>query len=140
MKRRNPESERALAGAAVSSSSRSPADAELAEARLALGEALEKIDAEVERRQKAEQEFEHLVATEREHLRKQLHDGLGQALTSVSFLACGLRARLRTSGLSDAPELDEIISLINQAVAESRALAAGINQKPCARATYSPAL
>jgi signal transduction histidine kinase len=67
-------------------------------------------------------------------MRKQLHDGLGQVLTSISFLASGLRARLRKCGDGDAAELDEIILLINEAIAESRAIAAA-----CDNATRSTA-
>lgn len=103
---------------------------ELADAKQALDDALEKIDMEVERRRQAENEFERLVATERERMRKRLHDGLGQALTSVSFLASSLKSRLRANGVTEAPELDEIIALINEAVAESRSIAAGLDQTP----------
>jgi signal transduction histidine kinase len=108
----------------------SAAAMELAETRQALDRAREQIDLEVERRQKAHQAFEQLVSTERERMRKQLHDGLGQVLTSISFLASSLRARLKKCENGDAAELDEIIHLINEAIAESRAIAATCDDTP----------
>lgn len=103
---------------------------QLAETQQALNKAREQIDEEVQRRQTAQQGFEQFVRLERERLRKQLHDGLGQALTSVSFLASSLRSRLRKSGSNEADEMDEIIQLINQAIAESRAIAATCDNAP----------
>jgi signal transduction histidine kinase len=100
---------------------------ELAMARLALDEARQQINAEVEQRQRAQHELAHHVTRERERMRKQLHDGLGQVLTSISFLASSLRTRLKAQGFSDTTELDEITSLLQDAIAESRAIAATID-------------
>ena len=57
-----------------------------------------------------------------ENLRRQLHDGLSPLLTSACFLATTLRAKLLQEGWKEESDLDEMISLLNQAVAESRSL------------------
>ena len=52
---------------------------------------------------------------ERERLRKLLHDGLGQMLTSASFVAGSLRQRLAMLGLAETELADEMIGLLNEA-------------------------
>ena len=64
------------------------------------------------------------AAAERESLRKLLHDGLGQILTSATFLASGLHQRLATLGLPEREIVEELILLLNQAIGESRTIAA----------------
>lgn len=74
--------------------------------------------------------MERLLDSERERVRKQLHDGLGQMLTSMPFLLSSLRLKLKQQGFVDCAELDEIGKLINQAIAESRAIAASCEPAP----------
>ena len=73
-----------------------------------------------------ERAFEETLApgtvVELDHFRRQLHDGLGQLLTSASFLVTSLRAKLAAGGWIETNEVDEIVTLLNQAVAESRTL------------------
>ena len=57
-------------------------------------------------------------------VRRQLHDGLGQILTSACFLASTLQSKLRKRGVAEGAELDEMIGLLNQAIAESQSLVA----------------
>lgn len=64
------------------------------------------------------------TTSEREVLRKLLHDGIGQTLTSALFLASGLHQRLATLGLPEKEIVEELILLLNQAVSESRNVAA----------------
>jgi signal transduction histidine kinase len=63
------------------------------------------------------------VAAERERLREALHDGLGQLLTSLSFLAGSLRQRLAARDLPEADDAAEILALVTQAIGEAQALA-----------------
>lgn len=70
------------------------------------------------------------VAAEREHFRKLLHDGIGQMLTSASFVASSLRHRLAALGLEETAMADEMISLLNEAIAESRTLASRCQPPP----------
>ena len=59
---------------------------------------------------------------ERERLREALHDGLGQLLTSISFLAGSLRAKLAARDLPEAGEAEDIMALIRQAIYETQNL------------------
>ena len=69
-----------------------------------------------------------LRATEREKVRLsiELHDGVGQHLTGIAFLAKALANRLRTDGLTEASDAEEIARLTNQAIGNIRALARGL--------------
>jgi signal transduction histidine kinase len=62
------------------------------------------------------------VEDERERVRQVLHDGLGQLLTSISFLAGGLRQKLETRGLPEAEDAAEILQLVTQAIGEAQAI------------------
>jgi signal transduction histidine kinase len=70
------------------------------------------------------------TASERERLHKLLHDGLGQVLTSATFLVTSLRHRLEARGLEEAQIVDEVLLLLNEAIAESRTLAARCEPPP----------
>jgi PAS domain S-box-containing protein len=69
-----------------------------------------------------------LEATEQEARRigRDLHDGLGQHLTGMAFLAKGLERSLKERGLPEAAEAREIVTLVKEAVGHSRALAHGL--------------
>jgi signal transduction histidine kinase len=70
-----------------------------------------------------------LRATEREKVRLsiELHDGVGQHLTGIAFLAKALANSLRThDALPEATDAEEIARLTNQAIANIRALARGL--------------
>jgi signal transduction histidine kinase len=59
---------------------------------------------------------------ERERLRSALHGGLGQLLTSISFLASSLRHKLAARKLPEADEAAEILSLTGRAISETQAI------------------
>jgi signal transduction histidine kinase len=63
-----------------------------------------------------------LSGAERERLRDALHDGLGQLLTSISFLASSLQQKLKTRELPEADEAREIVTLTGRAISETQAL------------------
>jgi signal transduction histidine kinase len=63
---------------------------------------------------------------EQERISAELHDGLGQHLTGIAFLAKALANKLHSRGAPEAPETDQIVGLINQAVANTRSLARGL--------------
>jgi signal transduction histidine kinase len=69
-----------------------------------------------------------LRATEREKVRlsTELHDGVGQHLTGIAFLAKALANRLRTQAAVEAGDAEEIARLTNQAIGNIRALARGL--------------
>jgi signal transduction histidine kinase len=58
----------------------------------------------------------------RDSLREALHDGLGQLLTTISFLAGSLRQKLAAQKLPEATEAAEILSLTGRAISETQAL------------------
>ncbi len=62
---------------------------------------------------------------ERERVRQVLHDGLGQLLTSISFLAGSLKQKLEQHEMPEAEEAAEIIALTSKAIGETQRLAYG---------------
>ena len=61
---------------------------------------------------------------ERERLRKGLHDGVGQLLTSISFLASSLSSKLGALQMPEAEQAEDILALTRQAISETQALVA----------------
>jgi signal transduction histidine kinase len=57
-----------------------------------------------------------------ERLRKMFHDGLGQSLTSICFLAGSLRQKLAQQKMPEETEAAEIMSLTGRAISEAQAL------------------
>lgn len=69
-----------------------------------------------------------LKASEREQARigQELHDGLGQHLTGVAFLAKALARKLADRGVPESTEAEKLVQLINQSVSITRDLAHGL--------------
>lgn len=63
---------------------------------------------------------------ERERIGHELHDGLGQQLTGIAFLSKALSRKLATQSAEEAAQATQIVTLINQAVSETRQLARGL--------------
>lgn len=59
-------------------------------------------------------------------LGRELHDGLGQQLTSTAFFAATLAQRLERQGRPEAEAAQRIVTLTNQAIDMVRALARGL--------------
>jgi PAS domain S-box-containing protein len=74
-------------------------------------------------------EKEVLDIAEREQSRfgHDLHDGLGQHLTGVQFMAQVLQQKLEARGAPEAAEASEIASLIRQGITQTRDLARGLS-------------
>ncbi|MDZ7656023.1 MAG: ATP-binding protein [Sulfurimicrobium sp.] len=73
-----------------------------------------------------EQEIMEISEREREHIGHELHDGLGQQLTGIAFLSKALAQKLITRKLKEAADGTQIVTLINQAISETRQLARGL--------------
>lgn len=73
-------------------------------------------------------EKEILEISNREQLRlgQDLHDGLGQHLTGITFLTRALETKLNTRGIPEASEVGEIGKLVMQALSQTRNLARGL--------------
>lgn len=69
-----------------------------------------------------------LKAAEREQARigQELHDGLGQHLTGVAFLAKALARKLADRGVPEAVDAEKLVQLINHSVSITRDLAHGL--------------
>jgi hypothetical protein len=69
-----------------------------------------------------------IEAIEQEQLRigQELHDGLGQHLTGIAFLAKVLERKLQDAGLRESDDAAWITRLVNEGVGQTRALARGL--------------
>jgi len=74
-------------------------------------------------------EKEVLDIAEREQSRfgHDLHDGLGQHLTGVQFMAQVLQQKLESRGAAESAEATEIANLIRQGITQTRDLARGLS-------------
>ncbi len=68
-----------------------------------LSQANEALQAEIAERERLEREVHQIGAREQRRIGQELHDGLGQELTGLSYLAASLHQRLRDS---DQPEAE----------------------------------
>jgi signal transduction histidine kinase len=66
------------------------------------------------------------IEREKERLSHELHDGLGQHLTGIAFLAKALANRLGDRGAPETVDAQQIAALTNQAISNTRALARGL--------------
>ncbi|MEM1042242.1 MAG: PAS domain S-box protein [Bacteroidota bacterium] len=82
---------------------------------------------DVTRRRELEQEVLEISAREQERIASDLHDGLGQVLTGVSFLTASVENRLREQGSPHLEDVAQIRSYVEEAVEQARALAHGLH-------------
>jgi PAS domain S-box-containing protein len=77
---------------------------------------------------RAQMEKELLEISHREQMRigQDLHDGLGQHLTGITFLTRALEKKLAAQGLPEAAEVAEVSRLVMQALSQTRSLARGL--------------
>jgi two-component system CheB/CheR fusion protein len=73
-------------------------------------------------------EREIIEISHREQMRigQDLHDGLGQHLTGITFLSKALERKLAVKNMPEAGEAAEISNLVVQALSQSRSLARGL--------------
>ncbi len=81
---------------------------------------------DVTERRKLEKEIQEISEREQRRLGQDLHDGLGQALTGINFLAKVLQQKLTAKKLDEAKEAANISMLINQSLSHCRELARGL--------------
>ena len=77
-------------------------------------------------RKQLESELLEISGTERRRIGHELHDGLGQYLAGIAFRAKALEQRLSIAGSPDAQDAKELVSLMNQAISQTRNLARGM--------------
>jgi signal transduction histidine kinase len=84
------------------------------------------LQTEMEERKQLESELLQLDKNERERIGRDLHDMLGQQLVGIAFLAKDLEEQLTAEQRPEAAAAARVVSLINQATDQSRALARGL--------------
>jgi signal transduction histidine kinase len=73
-----------------------------------------------------EKEIVEITNREQARIGQDLHDGLGQQLTGISFLSRALEQKLAARRLSEAADAAEICRLVVQTLAQTRNLARGL--------------
>jgi two-component system CheB/CheR fusion protein len=95
---------------------------------------------DVSERKQLESEIIEIANRERRRLGADLHDGLGQELTGIALMLRSLAKRAGLAATDPAPELDEIITLVNHAIQSARKMALGISPVTLERGGLLPAL
>jgi signal transduction histidine kinase len=81
---------------------------------------------DITQRKLIERELLRVSDAEKNRIGSDLHDGLGQYLTGISCLSAALRDKLSAHSRSEAEEAATISSLVQEAIAQTRALARGL--------------
>jgi PAS domain S-box-containing protein len=95
---------------------------------------------DVSERKQLESEIVEIANSERRRLGADLHDGLGQELTGISLMLRSLAKSAGVAAFDTAPELNEIITLVNHAIQSARKMALGISPVTLERGGLLPAL
>jgi two-component system CheB/CheR fusion protein len=67
---------------------------------------------------------------EQERIGQEIHDGLGQQLTGLSMVATSIKRSLASKNLPEAEKLEELITQLQLAITEARALSRGLAPVP----------
>jgi len=81
---------------------------------------------DISERKRLEREVLDVSTQERERIGRDLHDGLGQELTGIAFLAGVLQRKLQSQGQPESTSAGEIVKLVNTAIDHTRALVKGL--------------
>ena len=81
---------------------------------------------DITQRRLVERELLRVSDAEKDRIGSDLHDGLGQYLTGISCLSAALRDKLQVQKRPEAEEAATISSLVQEAIAQTRALARGL--------------
>ena len=81
---------------------------------------------DVTERKRLEKEILEISSREQQRIGQDLHDGLGQHLTGITFLSKALERKLAAKSLEEASEAAEIGRLVMQALSQTRNLARGL--------------
>jgi signal transduction histidine kinase len=91
------------------------------------GEAYAFIIRDITEQKRLEKEVLDIAEREQSRFGHDLHDGLGQHLTGVQFMAQVLQQKLERQGQAESSEAAEIATLIQQAITQTRDLARGLS-------------
>lgn len=81
---------------------------------------------DITERKRLEREIQEVSEQEKRRIGQDLHDGLGQYLTGISFMAKVLQQKLATKNLPEAVDAGKISDLVNRTVSQTRDLARGL--------------
>lgn len=81
---------------------------------------------EIAERQRLEREILELTAAEQQRIGRELHDGLGQELTGLSYLATSLQQKLAKKGIPEAAIAGELSSGIPRVLAQIQNVCRGL--------------
>ncbi len=87
-----------------------------------LQEAHDRLRQEMTRREQLQQQNMEISTQERQRFAQELHDGLCQQLSSISFLTYTLREKLRGADEEIRQRMDKVAQLTDRAIRETRAL------------------
>lgn len=82
---------------------------------------------DISRRKQLERELLELSERERRGFAQELHDGLGQQLGGVAYLANVLREKLTECNAPDAADATRIFSLVREAIEHTRRISRGLS-------------
>ncbi len=84
------------------------------------------ITEDITRRKQLEKEVSEISSYEQHRISRELHDGLGQQLTGLAYLAKSLTQRLAASSLPEAESAETIREGVRDALAEVRRVVRGL--------------
>lgn len=85
-----------------------------------------RLQEEIRRRRHLERQMLNVAEQEKRRLSLELHDGLGQHLAGVAFVARGLADTVHAGNTPKVSEIDWLLRLLNEAVTRTRSLARGL--------------
>ena len=81
---------------------------------------------DITEREQLEKALLNISSREQRRIGQDLHDGLGQHLTGIAFMAKVHEAKLAEKRLTDASDAAKIVRLVNEAIHKTRELARGL--------------
>jgi signal transduction histidine kinase len=81
---------------------------------------------EIIERRRLEKQVLEISEWEQQRIGQDLHDGLSQQLAGIAFLGKVLQQKMAIKSLSEAQDAGEIISLIDEAITQTKGLASGL--------------
>jgi signal transduction histidine kinase len=98
---------------------------QLAEAQQILLQTVKKLKTENKERVAAESKILEISGREQRRMGQELHDGLGQTLTGISFMVTSLARKLAMREALESPDAFKISILVNEAITKTREMARG---------------
>ena len=81
---------------------------------------------DITEREQLERALLNISAREQRRIGQDLHDGLGQHLTGIAFMAKVHEEKLAKTNMADAADAGKLVRLVNEAVHKTRELARGL--------------